>query len=116
MQGYIRKPFRESDLFSTVGKILNISYIYEDEPQEIVPSNNDNETTLSEEQINKLPASFIKEMQDAISVADIDMVISLISDIEKDCPALSCKLREMANKYEYGQIEELLQKGRKRDE
>ncbi|MCK9627438.1 MAG: PAS domain S-box protein [Bacteroidales bacterium] len=110
MQGYIRKPFRESDLFSTVGKILNISYIYEDEPQEIVPSNNDNETTLSEEQINKLPASFIKEMQDAISVADIDMVISLISDIEKDCPALSCKLREMANKYEYGQIEELLQK------
>lgn len=112
MQGYIRKPFRESDLFNTVGKILNIKYIYEDEPQEVDSGNDGSADILSEGYLDKLPDSFINEMQDAISVADLDQIISLISGIERDFPALSNKLKDMANKYEYGLIEELLQKGR----
>ncbi|MCX6269611.1 MAG: response regulator, partial [Bacteroidetes bacterium] len=31
LQGYIRKPFREDELFNTIGNILGIKYIYEDE-------------------------------------------------------------------------------------
>lgn len=112
MQGYIRKPFRESDLFNTIGKTLNIKYIYENEPEEVVTDNLESEITSSEIILDKLSDSFIKEMQDAISVADLDKIILLISGIERDFPALSNKLMEMANKYEYGQIEELLQKGR----
>jgi PAS domain S-box-containing protein len=112
MQGYIRKPFRESDLFNTIGKTLNIKYIYENEPEEVVTDNLESEITSSEIILDKLSDSFIKEMQDAISVADRDKIILLISGIERDFPALSNKLMEMANKYEYGQIEELLQKGR----
>ncbi len=112
MQGYIRKPFRESDLFNTIGKTLNIKYIYENEPDEVVTDNLENEITSSEIILDKLPDSFIKEMQDAISVADLDKIILLISGIESNFPALSNKLMEMANKYEYAQIEELLQKGR----
>lgn len=112
MQGYIRKPFRESDLFNTIGKTLNIKYIYENEPEEVVTDNLESEITSSAIILDKLSDSFIKEMQDAISVADLDKIILLISGIERDFPALSNKLREMANKYEYGQIEELIQKGR----
>ncbi|MDD3033332.1 MAG: PAS domain S-box protein [Bacteroidales bacterium] len=112
MQGYIRKPFRESDLFNTIGKTLNIKYIYENEPEEVVTDNVESEIISSEIILDKLPDSFIKEMQEAISVADLDKVILLISGIEKDFPALSKKFMEMANKYEYGQIEELLKKGR----
>lgn len=112
MQGYIRKPFRESDLFNTIGKTLNIKYIYENEPEEVVTDNLESEITSSEIILDKLSDSFIKEMQDAISVADLDKIILLISGIERDFPALSNKLMEMANKYEYGQIEELIQKGR----
>lgn len=112
MQGYIRKPFRESDLFNTIGKTLNIKYIYENEPEEVVTDNLESEITSSAIILDKLSDSFIKEMQDAISVADLDKIILLISGIERDFPALSNKLMEMANKYEYGQIEELLQKGR----
>lgn len=112
MQGYIRKPFRESDLFNTIGKTLNIKYIYENEPEEVVTDNLESEITSSAIILDKLSDSFIKEMQDAISVADLDKIILLISGIERDFPALSNKLMEMANKYEYGQIEELIQKGR----
>jgi len=112
MQGYIRKPFRESDLFNAIGKTLNIKYIYENEPEEIITDNIESEITSFEIILDKLPDSFIKEMQDAISVADLDKIILLISGIERDFPTLSNKLMDMANKYEYGQIAELLQKGR----
>lgn len=112
MQGYIRKPFRERDLFSTVGKILNIKYIYEDEPQETDSGYVENEVISSEETLYNLPDSFIKEMEDAISVADLDQIISLISGIERDFPSFSHKLMDLANKYEYCLIEELLKKER----
>lgn len=112
MQGYIRKPFRESDLFNTIGKTLNIKYIYENEPEEVVTDSLESEITSFEIILDKLPDSFIEDMQDAISVADLDKIILLISGIERDFPALSNKLMDMANKYEYGQIEELLKKGR----
>ncbi|MBK7029248.1 MAG: response regulator [Bacteroidales bacterium] len=39
MQGYIRKPFRKSELFSTMGKILDIEYLYEDE----IPTSKNNQ-------------------------------------------------------------------------
>ncbi len=116
MQGYIRKPFRESDLFNTIGKTLNIKYIYEDELQDTTSKIDATDKGSNDSVLGNLSDSFIKEMQSAISIADFDKMIMLISGIEKEYPTISHKLMEMANNYEYRQIEEILQKERKKDE
>ncbi len=107
MQGYIRKPFRESDLFNTIGKILNIKYVYEDDvlqADEHINAVTDN----TENNLIKLPDSLISEMLNAISVADLDQLIKLIGTIEQDNPQFAHQLLVLAKNYDYDHLEKLL--------
>lgn len=111
MQGYIRKPFRESDLFNTIGKILNIKYIYEDD---IILLNEDSNKEKEQTDDNdiKLPESLVSDMLDAISVADLDQLIKLIGTIEQDNPHFARQLMVLAKNYDYDHLEKLLNDGR----
>ena len=75
-QGYIHKPFRESDLFSTIGNILGIKYIYRDE-MPFTQEQHFNEDELARE-ISKLPNDLVLNMQNAVAAADLDLLINLI--------------------------------------
>ena len=111
MQGYIRKPFRENVLFSTIGKILDIKYIYEDEIISESGKNLKKDWSIIDD-IAKLPNSVIFEMLDAISVADFDLLIGLINDIEQNNSKLGQYLKALANDYEYEHLQQILnQKG-----
>jgi len=99
MQGYIRKPFRESDLFNTIGKILNIKYIYEDD---LTSSNGDSDINI------KLSEGLVSDMLNAISVADLDQLMRLIEKIEQDHPQFAQKLMVLAKNYDYDHLEKLL--------
>ncbi len=107
MQGYIRKPFRESDLFNTIGKILNLKYIYEDD----VPPTKEDYNSIkdnTENNVFKLPESLVSDMLNAISVADLDQLIKLIETIEPDNPQLAHQLMVLAKNYDYDHLEKLL--------
>ncbi len=107
MQGYIRKPFRESELFNTMGKILEIEYLYEDE----TPTFKNNQQTnkiLIPADIEKLPAALVQSMLDAISVADLDLLIELIESITDTNSDIAEQLMELAKNYEYGTLQQLL--------
>lgn len=107
MQGYIRKPFRENDLFSTIGKILGINYIYENESNDM-PTNysHDNDTIALD--IKKIPNSLLLKMQNALDVADLDLLVQLINNMETDNAELSKLLLNLATDYDYDQLQEIL--------
>ncbi|OFY41253.1 MAG: hypothetical protein A2X18_12950 [Bacteroidetes bacterium GWF2_40_14] len=107
MQGYIRKPFRESDLFNTIGKILNIKYIYEDD---VLLSNEDSNPVTDNTDINivKLPENLVSDMLNAISVADLDQLVVLIESIQQDNPQFAHQLMVLAKNYDYDHLEKLL--------
>ncbi len=107
MQGYIRKPFRENDLFSTIGKILGINYIYENET-EIEPTNYNHDITAIALAIKKLPNNLLLKMQNALDVADLDLLVQLINTIEANNSELSKLLLNLATDYDYDQLQEIL--------
>ncbi len=107
MQGYIRKPFRESELFNTMGKILNIEYIYEDETPSLENSHHTNKVLIAED-IARLPRELVVKMIHALSVADLDLLIDLIDTIDTDNKAIAQQLMEMARNYEYANLQQLL--------
>jgi two-component system, sensor histidine kinase and response regulator len=107
MHGYIRKPFRESDLFSTLGKILNIEYIYEDEAPDTLHSLHANKLLIAED-IAKLPRELVLKMAEALSVADLDLLIDQIESIDPDNAGIAQQLMELAKNYEYGNLQQLL--------
>jgi len=107
VHGFIRKPFREDELFSTIGKILGIKYIYDNE---LASSSAkillDNDAIAGG--IINLPNSLLLKMQNALAVADLDLLIILIKSIEADHPELADKLMNLAQNYHYDQLQILL--------
>jgi PAS domain S-box-containing protein len=109
MQGHIRKPFRESEFFGTIGNVLGIKYLYEDEvpfAQERFFA--DDEAIV--ENISKLPNDLVLKMQDAVAVADLDKLIELIEGIDHDHSQLARLLIALANNYDYDYLKQVLSK------
>jgi signal transduction histidine kinase/DNA-binding response OmpR family regulator len=107
IQGYIRKPFRENELFSTIGKLLGIKYIYDDEAPSMQSKYLNDENALAED-IAKLPNRLVLKMQQALTVADLDLMIELIKTTEQDNPELTKQLLSLAMNYDYDQLQQLL--------
>jgi PAS domain S-box-containing protein len=109
MQGYIRKPFRESELFGTIGSILNIKYIYEDESTFPEDKYEISDTEITEH-IATLPRELVVQMQNAAAAADIDFLIELIQSIEPKNSVFAQHLMGLANNYEYQYLQQILNK------
>jgi PAS domain S-box-containing protein len=107
MQGYVRKPFRENDLLLTMGKILGIEYIYEEEDNKSKDISLEKSTDINEN-LENLSENTVSDIINAVSVADIDKLLSIISEIELYNPSLSELLGKYAASYDYNKIEDLL--------
>jgi len=103
MQGYIRKPFRENELFVKIGQILEIKYIYE---QEQIPSSNSysSQGGTIEQDILKISNGLLLKLQNALAVADLDLLVALIDGMKPDYPGLANHLGKLATNYEYDQL------------
>jgi two-component system sensor histidine kinase/response regulator len=110
IQGYIHKPFRENDLFDAIGKSLGISYIYEEEkPSWPVIYLNDDEAIAAG--IGKLSDKLLFNMLEALAVADIKQLKTLINSIEQDNKGLALFLMNLARQYDYDHLQKILKRG-----
>ncbi len=107
IQGYIRKPFRENELFNTIGKILGINYIYENDTPILANKYSSDSLALAED-IAQLPNNLLLKMQNALAVADLDLLILLIKSMEGTKEELAQKLMHLAVNYDYDQLQLLL--------
>ncbi|MEI7501358.1 MAG: PAS domain S-box protein [Bacteroidota bacterium] len=108
MHDFIRKPFRENELFSTIGKVLGVKFIYE---QEKTPSSNakylyDDEAI--EKDVAKLLPDLVLKMQNAVAVADFDLLVELINRIDPDNSELAQRLAALADNFDYNSLKKIL--------
>ena len=109
IQGFIRKPFHENELLQTIGQVLNVKYIYEDD-LELTKSNYSNDNESVENEIANLNVEFVQKMLDAVEVADIDKLMDLIKELEIQNITLASYLRSLAMKYDYTHLQLLFKK------
>jgi len=110
MKDYIRKPFRENDLFGTIGKTLGIKYKYleEESSESLSPYASDMKTIISD--VNALSESIVCEMKYALTTVDMDLLIDIIDKIGKEKKDLASYLLNLARNYDYEYIKQLLLK------
>ncbi|MEI6061614.1 MAG: PAS domain S-box protein [Bacteroidota bacterium] len=113
LQGYIRKPFREDELFATIGNILGITFSYEDE---IIVSTTTHplDSESMDKYIEKLSYGLLLKMQNALAVADLDLLIELIQDVEQENPELAMQLTNLARNYDYELLQQIINKKEKK--
>lgn len=104
---FVRKPFRETDIFETLSKHLGVRYIY-DLPVDLIASKQKNDTTpqeaLNSDAISALPREWLISLEQAATCLDVEKVESLISEIYHDNPTLANELTRLATDFRYDQI------------
>ena len=110
IHGYILKPFHESEFFETIGRVLGIQYIYEEEKPDASLTRYLNNSGAVEEDIAKLPDDLVLLMGNAVESANFHDFIDLINGIEIDNSELAKHLKALANDFNYDRLLQLLNK------
>jgi signal transduction histidine kinase/CheY-like chemotaxis protein len=105
---FVRKPFREHEIFGVMGKHLGLRYLYEDMVEKAVPA--EPEFDLSPEQLAALPADLISRLHDAVIELDRDRILALIEQIKTIDAHLAKVLEPPVKKFALAPLLDLLEK------
>jgi DNA-binding response OmpR family regulator len=104
VDGYIRKPFRESELFEALARCLSVKYVYEEAAASSLPQQSAPTAALSAEALSRLPKDLVQGIRDTASGANLKLLLTLISELETHDAHAAEGLRELANHYDYEAI------------
>ena len=99
--GYVRKPFRESELFETLARCRSIKYVYAEEAAGSSPKQSAATATSSAEALSHLPKSLVQDLRSAASGANLKSLLRLITQVETHDARAAEELRELAAHYDY---------------
>jgi CheY-like chemotaxis protein len=108
---FVRKPFREDEIFDTLTKHLGVRFVYEEIPlagarsAEAAASSVD---ALTPAALADLPAGWLTSLQRATIKADLDRILTLIDQVRGENAALADALAELARDFEYKKILRLI--------
>lgn len=106
---FIRKPFREADIFDAMNKHIGVSYIYEDQSQgDSLKIENTGESVLSAVAIAALPVELVANLKQAILNVNLKLIVTLIEQIREDNPALATELKSCIDNFEYKKVLNLI--------
>lgn len=101
---FVRKPYRESEIFEALSRHLGVRFCYEEHPKTVCESPSD-EVSMSH--LHQLPVALLRELREAVECLDQELSIQIagqISDIDFPLGA------EIRHQIEIFQHKELLAK------
>jgi len=105
---FVRKPFREVDIFETIQKHLGLSYIY-DAPTHSLPEQANNSNTLTASALATVPVELLTHLKQAATRIDMDKIDTLIDEIRCHHAFLAERLAILAADFKYDEILAFLQ-------
>lgn len=102
---FIRKPFREAEIFDALHKHLGVRYIY-DEP-ESAPELTQIQA-LTPQALAGLPADWLASLEQATIECDLELILTQIEQIRDRNNSLADALTALANEFLFNQILDLI--------
>ena len=111
---FLRKPFREADIFETMNKYIGVRYVYEDPNQTDSSFAKDEEhNILTAATFAALPKEWVASLKQAILCIDLELIFSMIEQICPANAALANALKTCIDKFEYKKILNLIAESEK---
>jgi CheY-like chemotaxis protein len=104
VDGYIRKPFRESELFEGLARCLNIKYVYAEGAAGSLVQESAAMAGLSAAALSRLPKDLVQGIRDAASGANLTPLLAWIGQLGIQDAQAAAGLRALANGYDYEAI------------
>ncbi|MDQ5987611.1 MAG: Sensor histidine kinase RcsC [Syntrophus sp. SKADARSKE-3] len=111
---FVRKPFREDEIFGVMAKHLGLKYVYEDK-EEPGATPVEQEHLLIPEDLAALPADLLGELYNAVLRLDTDRIMEIIEKTAERDIALCKALRTLARNMDYGRLLALLEDTERRE-
>jgi PAS domain S-box-containing protein len=103
---FIAKPYREFQVFDKLHHHIGVEYVYEEQHNEEALV--EEPVSISTERIDALQTSLRRELYQAVVNVDQHSFMQLLAEAEKDFPDLVAGLRELAARFEYERLQNLL--------
>ncbi len=105
---FLRKPFRDIDIFEIMHKQLGVRYVYEDSSEASEPESEE-ETKIEDikSELAKLPSDLLTELQQAIETANLQAMEPLIDQINNK--PLAKKLTKLAKGFRFDILQEVFE-------
>ena len=107
---FVRKPYREEEIFDVMAKHLGVRFVYEAESRP-VPAELEAEkpATLTPEALSILPVEEIRALYQAALRADQDLISNLLAQIEVEHADLAGVLKTLVHDFRFDEIVRLTQ-------
>lgn len=107
---FLRKPFREADIFAAMNKHIGVRYIYEEPaPTDSVITEKSDFNVIIAAAIQALPQSWVTNLRQAILSADLTSMNTLIEQIRPQDSTLANVLKNCLDNFEYDKVLTLIQ-------
>jgi signal transduction histidine kinase/CheY-like chemotaxis protein len=97
--GFVRKPFREAELWAVMGEHLGVEYVYDEET--VDPAGRD---VVAAADLASMPVAWRRAVYEAAHIADEAALEALIGEIATDHPALAEQLEALVRDFGFDQI------------
>ncbi|MEG4939321.1 ATP-binding protein [Microcoleus sp. F4-D5] len=105
---FMRKPFREADIFDTLHKHIGVRYIYEDPGQANLSAIKEGDREMTAADFVKLPESLIADLRLAILNADMDVIDRSIEQILLKDAVTAGAIANCIENFEYDKVLKLI--------
>ncbi len=106
---FMRKPFREAEIFDAMHKHIGVRYIYENTSQaNLLKTKNRDQEVLTVDAFNALPQTLVAELKQAILNIDMDLIYSSIEKISLQDQLLGDAIANCMDDFEYDQVLNLI--------
>lgn len=107
---FVRKPFRESEIFKIMNTQLGSRFIYAEEAELAAPRSSDEQISFDDikAMVAALPPDIISRLAQAADSCDADRIDRIIDEIEGHSRALANVLSRFSRKFDYDRIMQLI--------
>jgi two-component system sensor histidine kinase/response regulator len=103
---FLRRPFRESEIFTKIQEHLGVEYIYANEERPSAGKRTSGSVTIDSlgSAIARLPDSIVQEFRTAIELSDMDRMAQAVAEIGVVHATLAHGLKELVDTFQYDRI------------
>ncbi|MEG3850088.1 AAA family ATPase, partial [Microcoleus sp. herbarium13] len=102
---FIRKPFREEEIFEKMAQYLGVSYRYEPIALPAKPDVTQSHGAIG--LLEKMPAQWREQLHQAATEVDAEQIVELIHQIPPENASLALAITDLVNNYRFDRIVEL---------
>ncbi|MCP4353590.1 MAG: response regulator [Desulfobacterales bacterium] len=104
--GYLRKPFADTELFELMSTHIGVQFVYEEKTEEKAERND----MLASEALAALPPEWLENLKQGARRADFLLISDIIEKIRGKNAMLAGVLSQLAEDFDYDEILELLKR------